>query len=496
MTGDSPGIPAPCGRNFLYIFSFTAVSLSSGLVYGYPHLRNNLFSNGSTLSESELAIVYTCGAWTVQGGRFFTGVARDKFGTKYIAFLSIFCAAVGCIGLAFSDPNNVMALSISFFFVGLGSGGQLCLQPVASLFPKRWQGTIMASFSGAFQVSGLVFLVLIQMTHDRAKSYFSYSIVLFGLAICALLFLPRYQFLDKDGVQDDDNDNDNNNNDNKNSSNVEVIETKLEHYDMVSATPHEKEFNDADEISMSKDNHDSVSSLMIVNIEDDNREIQETEEESNKDEKITALRLIKSPEYVLLIIWFSILLIPLQYYIGTIGFQLERKGDSDGTYLNLFSILYALSAILSPAMGKIADTCGLGASQFLATILTAVSLLTLTSSTMSLNFHLVGIICYGIGRMAVFGMFFTNIGKRFGYTHYGTLAGSGLLISAIFSLLQYPLIDIAARGSEYQVNLICGCTILVLGAPYCLWLGLKESNENKRNHSDDQGTGSAQDNEV
>ena len=81
--------------------------------------------------------------------------------------------------------------------------------------------------------------------------------------------------------------------------------------------------------------------------------------------------------------------------------------------------------------------------------------------------------------MTVFGMFFTNVGKRFGYTHYGSLAGLGLLISAIFSLLQYPLIDIAARGSEYEVNLICGCATLILGVPYCVWLGLRERNEKK-----------------
>jgi hypothetical protein len=28
------------------------------------------------------------------------------------------------------------------------------------------------------------------------------------------------------------------------------------------------------------------------------------------------------------------------------------------------------------------------------------------------------ILFYGVGRMTVFGMFFTNIGKCFGYTHY------------------------------------------------------------------------------
>ncbi len=132
-----------CNRNspcLLYLFAFTAISLSSGLVYGFPHLRNNLlYYSGSVLSESQLGIVYTVGSWSNLAARLGFGIARDIYGTKYIAFLSLFCAALGCIGIAFSDANNIASLSISFFFVGLGSGGQLCLQPVASMFRKQWQ---------------------------------------------------------------------------------------------------------------------------------------------------------------------------------------------------------------------------------------------------------------------------------------------------------------------------------------------------------------------
>ncbi len=126
----------PC---ILYVFSFITVSLSSGMVYGYPHLRANLIYNGSTLSDSQLGIVFTVGSWAALASDFAFGILRDKYGTKYITFLSLLCAAAGCTGLAFSSEISVVSLSISFFFVGLGSGGQLCLQPVASLFPKRWQ---------------------------------------------------------------------------------------------------------------------------------------------------------------------------------------------------------------------------------------------------------------------------------------------------------------------------------------------------------------------
>ena len=51
--------------------------------------------------------------------------------------------------------------------------------------------------------------------------------------------------------------------------------------------------------------------------------------------------------------WFSILVIPYQYYVASIGYQLEQKGDDDGFYTNLFMIIYGLGALLSPLGGAL-----------------------------------------------------------------------------------------------------------------------------------------------
>lgn len=97
---------------------------------------------------------------------------------------------------------------------------------------------------------------------------------------------------------------------------------------------------------------------------------------------------------------------------------------------------------------------------------------------------MIGMITYGLGRMMVFGMFFTNVGKRFGFSKYGTLAGLGLLLSAIVSLIQYPLITLAAKNKEKSVNIICGVVMLCSGLPYAGWLGLREMKEkNKINYA-------------
>ena len=73
--------------------------------------------------------------------------------------------------------------------------------------------------------------------------------------------------------------------------------------------------------------------------------------------------------------------------MATIGFQLERKGDDDGTFINVFTLLFALSAIVSPLIGKFIDVTGLGIAQGVATILSSVSLTFLGLGSVPLGAH-------------------------------------------------------------------------------------------------------------
>ena len=84
------------------------------------------------------------------------------------------------------------------FLVGLGSGNQLCLQPVANLFDDNMQGTVILSLSGAFQISGLLFLMLTAITKDRRKSFGALSFCLFLCTIASAQILPTHQFKRKE----------------------------------------------------------------------------------------------------------------------------------------------------------------------------------------------------------------------------------------------------------------------------------------------------------
>jgi LAT3 family solute carrier family 43 protein 3 len=88
------------------------------------------------------------------------------------------------------------------------------------------------------------------------------------------------------------------------------------------------------------------------------------------DKPPSALEQMKSAEHILLTPWLS----TPQYFVGSIGFQLEEKGDDDGFYNFLFSITYAAGIVVAPVGGYMADNLGLGITQGVATLLCAFSL--------------------------------------------------------------------------------------------------------------------------
>jgi len=444
-------------RWILFSFSFLCISLVAGVVYGWPALRQQILSDGSDLTEKQLGAVFTVGAWSTQGGRFVTGLARDRYGTRITACMCLVCSAVGSLGIALSNASNGAALGVSLFFMGIGSGTQLCVQPVAGLFPEHGSA-VLSTLSGAFQISGLVYLILTNVTSSRKGSFLCFAFFVLGLTVLAALLLPAggsFVFADE-VVSGSDQSNDATQ---EETGNAEEVTDACDSERMKS--------DDVVDESQAQDSS-SVEADKEESPEESHSENKQDEEEAPDP---TALQQLRSREYLGLLVWFSVCIVPLQYYVGTIGFQLEEKGD-DGFYTDLFSITYAAAAVVAPVGGYLADMCSLGIAHGLATTLTAASLFILASPA-SLNAQVMGLVCYGVGRMLIFGMYFSNVGKRFGYTNYGTLAGLGLLTSAIISLLQYPLIAWAADGHAVPVNVSCGALLLAV-TPYCYWLHRQE----------------------
>ena len=288
-------------RCILYVFSFLCTSLTAGVVFGWPALRQQLQEDGSELSEKTLGAIFTAGSWSIQGSRFFTGLVRDRYGTRLMVCLCLIAVALGTLGVGLSDPNSSITLGVSLFFVGLGSGVQLGILPVAGLFPQN-TGLITSSITGAFQISGLVFLALTSGSSSRKAAFTYYSVFVLLLTIFAMFLLPKgNSFVASNEELSDQQSGDNHNTD---------VPLPNQH--------------EAEEVEEGKEGANDSANSNNSGIS------QTTNTMDNEDPTPNAIDQLKSLEYHFLVAWFSTCLVPLQYYIGSIGFQLEGKGDDDG----------------------------------------------------------------------------------------------------------------------------------------------------------------------
>lgn len=479
----------------LFLFALLSTSLAAGNVLGWPALQSSLINEGTELTETQLGQIFTVGTWSLYGCRLFYGVARDRFwGTRLTTCVSLLTAAAGSLGLALSDANNAIGLSVSMAFVGFGGGVQLCVQPVAGLFPNS-QGIILSSITGAFLVSGLVFLVMSFLSNDREKVFLGFSVLLMGLVVVAAFILPKGQFVDDDASVTEDS---------EDSSVVVARETSGEESPtQLQEEKHDVESESFDEVEKTEEgtvaespsnNLSSVEKSPITELQEENQDVVENESSdndveetekgitvksnssfSNKNDR-SLMEILKSSEYVFLILYFSVTLTALNYYVGTIGFQLEEKGDVNQKYTDIFVLLGAAVAVISPLPGKIADHYAVGVLQGLSLVTLSLSFFILASNASLEIGQVAGFTIYAVARLMALSSFFVNVAKRFGYKHYSTLVGGGLMICATFSLVQAPLIKLSANGKAFAVNVSFGAALLSL-LPYCMWLRGREQRE-------------------
>lgn len=422
MCGNTRCFEGSTRRWYIYLLAYIITALTSGLVYAWPVLILHLRKMGSILSNERLTQIYTLGAFSTQGNQLLFGIARDRYGTKISTVISLVCVVGGLVGISFSDPNGVAQLGVCIFFIGLGSGGQLCLQPVAALF-VGWTSTVLLSLSGAFNLSGLVFIILDRIFDDSKIAFLWFAGVIMLLVIVASLVLPVGSsfVLPDDAIEE------------------EVIEENLD-----------------------EDNNNAEIEVTVTS-----ENLPESDVLPNGEEIRTAYNQIKNVEYIALVGWFSVCVTPLQYYLTAIQSE-------------VFSIIYAFGAVICPLLG-FTDFFGLGFSQCIGSTLCAVSFFLLNSNDKSVQ--IASFIFYTVGRIVVYGMFFSYVGKRFGFTNFGTLSGIGLLISSIVSLC-LPAINKVASEQDKKVseqdkkvvNYTLGI-ILIGMLPYCAWVNKLERRD-------------------
>merc|ERR1719265_3141995 len=149
-------------------------------------------------NEEELSfgLVFATGSWANQGGRLLVGIVLDRFGPRWISTGCAFMCSIGA--LVFALMSTTTGLAIGYFFIGIGgSGMQMSLQSVSTLFPKR-KGLVMAMLSGAFIAATGVF-VIFENVHRLADLSLRtlmliYASVLLLTAVASFIVWPMQPF--------------------------------------------------------------------------------------------------------------------------------------------------------------------------------------------------------------------------------------------------------------------------------------------------------------
>ena len=334
-----------------------------------------------------------------------------------------------------------------------GSGVQICVFPVAELFDNP--GVVLGLISGSFNLSAMLFPSLFAISKDRRLCIGGvYAIAIGLLGVIGYFLLPRgtsFLYNSKD-------------------DRAEMIQEGDDNPGSASKCLSESSGAAAGEEEKKEDTHHTIEIIAtteaFLTSSNDNF--------ADHRNKVPATQQMKSNEYIFIVTWFVVAIVPLQFYAGSIAFQLEKKGDDQGKYASLFSIFYAASPVFSPFTGFLYDHFGAGVSQIVSTLVSSVPFLVLVLG--KLPIQICGMISYALGRTLVFAIFYTYIGIRFGYDNMGALAGTGSAASALCSLIQYPMINAASSGSEKAVNLTCA-VLLVSSLPYSIWLWFKEGSK-------------------
>ena len=111
------------------------------------------------------------------------------------------------------------------------------------------------------------------------------------------------------------------------------------------------------------------------------------------------------------------------------------------TVIAINCVVLALTFLATPFIGTAIDRLGF-VPVFAAvnSLLLMVPSLLLLPRTAPLGAQLATCFVYAVGRVGQWLSYFAFVGSTFGFRHYGKLAGGGLLVQAMVSLLQYPLI--------------------------------------------------------
>jgi hypothetical protein len=198
-----------------------------------------------------------------------------------------------------------------------------------------------------------------------------------------------------------------------------------------------------------------------------------------------------SAPFINLLVWTTIAMFWMNFYIGTVASRLGHGGSVQivgehkrESFIELFNLLSPAGVLFLPVIGQIFDHVSFSFGLLVTTTFGALfAALLLVHSEAAL----IGAwVAYTLFRNCAFASLFATLTHYLGFSNLGVLVGLALLVSGVFSMLQpliIKLIDMDLEGQYTYVN------YFMFGSMLCLfyfpaWAFFREQHMKRTDSTD------------
>uniref|UniRef100_A0A452R7K7 Solute carrier family 43 member 3 n=1 Tax=Ursus americanus TaxID=9643 RepID=A0A452R7K7_URSAM len=400
--------------------------------------------------DERFSLIFTLGSFMNNFMTFPAGFIFDRFKTTVARLIAIFLYTSATLTIAFSSAGSAPLLFLAMPMLTVG--GILFLitnLQVGNLFGKH-RSTIITLYNGAFDSSSAVFLV-IKLLYERGVSLRASFIF---LSVCSAWHVGRTFLLMPRGLRSGDHGND--------------------------TTEGEKNTAESEKLEMQ-----SKECLPAK---------EEALEPGKQPEPRSFWRYVLSQRFACHLVWLSVIQLWHYLFIGTLNSLLTNLAGGDralvSTYTNAFAITQFFGVLCAPWNGLLMDRLkqkyqkeAKGSSAMKVALSSAVPSLALTSllclgfalcaSVPILPLQYVTFILQVISRSFLYGGNAAFLTLAFPSEHFGKLFGLVMALSAIVSLLQFPIFTFIKgplQNDPLYVNvLLVLATVLTFVHPFTVY---------------------------
>ncbi|KAK9815693.1 hypothetical protein WJX72_008206 [[Myrmecia] bisecta] len=424
-------LPPGCRDAKLFLLVVTAFGdlLQGGITFGWNALSLMIKEQGNfaegcgqvapgdtcTSQENKLALIYILGVFATNFSAAFIGPVLDLIGPKYTACAGCALNSLGVVLFGLSSSTSFNAFIPASILVGLGGlAYHLAMFNASSLFPHH-RGLASATYVAAYIGSAGVYIVWKAVYDSLGGSHtaYRYTLVVYGLG--CLVFLPLALWINPRWAL--------------HVGQVYVL-TKSWRF---------KALNMAD-----LESHRSEAGSSKPALQPQKR----------------FLRQLQTVEFFGLTAFFCLNVFILQFYLGTARIQLEDKGDTRHAYISIINIISALGMLAFPLAGWLLDSGGYALSLIIINGLNVAS--AVLQAVPNLAVQILQFVLWSGCRFLMYALYYTFIGKIFGYHAFGKLIGVTNVVNGVFGLIQIPLAHVALSSLRHRFWILNMADALVL----------------------------------